>query len=141
LYSLVVLCETNVLNLISQRLDTIYQIKPKRATVLFLHIFTELNTPYMTDTGKYRRQAMMANQATQQDGRSDRRQHTARDPHPTAGVVLAVGRLGGTCPHDSRHCRWEHPQPHGRSCGAHSCLVQLHAGPTEKRDPPSVTTW
>jgi hypothetical protein len=35
LYSLVVLCETNVLNLISQRLDTIYQIKPKRAIVLF----------------------------------------------------------------------------------------------------------
>jgi hypothetical protein len=44
LYSLVVLCETNVLNLISQRLDTIYQIKPKHATVLFLHLFAELNT-------------------------------------------------------------------------------------------------
>jgi hypothetical protein len=44
-YSLVVLCETNVLNLISQRLDTIYQIKPKRATVLYLHLFAELNTP------------------------------------------------------------------------------------------------
>jgi hypothetical protein len=42
---LVVLCETNVLNLISQRLDTIYQIKPKRATVLFLRLFAELNTP------------------------------------------------------------------------------------------------
>jgi hypothetical protein len=35
------------LNLISQRLDTIYQIKPKHATVLFLHLFTELNTPTM----------------------------------------------------------------------------------------------
>jgi hypothetical protein len=35
LYSLVVLCETNVLNLISQRLDTIYQIKPKHTTVFF----------------------------------------------------------------------------------------------------------
>jgi hypothetical protein len=45
LYSLVVLCETNVLNLISQWLDTIYQIKPKRATVLFLHQFYNLNTP------------------------------------------------------------------------------------------------
>jgi hypothetical protein len=33
------------LNLISQQLDTIYQIKPKRATVLFLHLFAELNTP------------------------------------------------------------------------------------------------
>jgi hypothetical protein len=44
---LVVLCETNVLNLISQQLDTIYQIKPKRATVLFLHLFAELNTPLM----------------------------------------------------------------------------------------------
>jgi hypothetical protein len=36
---LVVLCETNVLNLISQRLDTIYQIKPKHATVLFFTSF------------------------------------------------------------------------------------------------------
>jgi hypothetical protein len=45
LYSLVVLCETNVLNLISQRLDIIYQIKPKRAIVLFLQRFAELNTP------------------------------------------------------------------------------------------------
>jgi hypothetical protein len=45
LYSLVVLCETNVLNLISQRLDTIYQIKPKHAIILFLHLFAELNTP------------------------------------------------------------------------------------------------
>jgi hypothetical protein len=33
------------LNLISQRLDTIYQIKPKHATIFFLHIFAELNTP------------------------------------------------------------------------------------------------
>jgi ABC-type hemin transport system ATPase subunit len=41
---LVVLCETNVLNLISQRLDTICQIKPKRATVLFLPLFRDLNT-------------------------------------------------------------------------------------------------
>jgi hypothetical protein len=45
LYSLVVLDETNVLNLISQQLDTICQIKPKRATVLFLHFFYHLNTP------------------------------------------------------------------------------------------------
>jgi hypothetical protein len=45
---LVVLCETNVLNLISQRLDTIYQIKSKRATVLFLHLFAELNTPMVS---------------------------------------------------------------------------------------------
>jgi hypothetical protein len=36
---LVLLCETNVLNLISQRLDTIYQIKPKRATIHFFSIF------------------------------------------------------------------------------------------------------
>jgi hypothetical protein len=42
---LVALCETNVSNLISQRLDTIYQIKPKRATILFLRLFAELNTP------------------------------------------------------------------------------------------------
>jgi hypothetical protein len=49
---LVVLCETNVLNLISQRLDTIYQIKPKRATVLFLHLFAELNTRYDASTPK-----------------------------------------------------------------------------------------
>jgi hypothetical protein len=32
------------LNLISQRLDTIYQIKPKRATVRFLHLFTPFYT-------------------------------------------------------------------------------------------------
>jgi hypothetical protein len=38
------------LNLISQRLDTIYQIKPKRATVLFLHLFVELNTPKVVET-------------------------------------------------------------------------------------------
>jgi hypothetical protein len=45
---LVILCETNILNLISQRLDTIYQIKPKCATIFFytfLHLFTQLNTP------------------------------------------------------------------------------------------------
>jgi hypothetical protein len=42
---LVVLCEMNVLNLISQRLDTIYQIKTKRATVLFLHLFAEQKHP------------------------------------------------------------------------------------------------
>jgi hypothetical protein len=43
-------CETNVLNLISQRLDTICQIKPKRATILFytfLHLFTQLNTAFI----------------------------------------------------------------------------------------------
>jgi hypothetical protein len=40
LYSLVVLCETNVLNLISQRLDIIYQIKQKRVTVLFFYNFS-----------------------------------------------------------------------------------------------------
>jgi hypothetical protein len=45
LYSFVVLCETNVLNLISQRLDTICQIKPKRATVHFSPFSEELNTP------------------------------------------------------------------------------------------------
>jgi hypothetical protein len=48
MYGLVVLCETNVLNLISQRLDTIYQIKPKRATIFFLHFFAELNTPFVS---------------------------------------------------------------------------------------------
>jgi hypothetical protein len=37
------------LNLISQRLDTIYQIKPKHATILFLHLFTELNTPFVKE--------------------------------------------------------------------------------------------
>jgi hypothetical protein len=36
----------NVLNLISQRLDTIYQIKPKHATVLFLPLFRDLNTAF-----------------------------------------------------------------------------------------------
>jgi hypothetical protein len=41
----VVLCETNVLNLISQRLDTIYQIKPKHSTVHFSSFPGELNTP------------------------------------------------------------------------------------------------
>jgi hypothetical protein len=39
MYSLVVLCETNVLNLISQWLDTICQIKPKRATIHFSPFF------------------------------------------------------------------------------------------------------
>jgi hypothetical protein len=32
------------LNLISQRLDTICQIKPKYATVLFIHLFTSFYT-------------------------------------------------------------------------------------------------
>jgi hypothetical protein len=41
---LVILCETNVLNLISQRLDTICQIKPKHATIFFLHLFTPFYT-------------------------------------------------------------------------------------------------
>jgi DMSO reductase anchor subunit len=44
---LVVLCETN---LISQRSDTICQIKSKRVTVLFLHLFTQLNVSAVTDS-------------------------------------------------------------------------------------------
>jgi hypothetical protein len=58
LYSLVVLCETNVLNLISQRLDTICQIKPKtcysalfvlfRGTKHSYSVFSEeLNTTFV----------------------------------------------------------------------------------------------
>lgn len=59
---------------------------------------------------------------------------TARDPHPTAGVALAVGRLGRTCPRDSRYCR-EHPQPHARSSGAQlpysiTCGTDGRTGPT-----------
>jgi hypothetical protein len=47
LYNLVVLCETNVLNPISQRLDTIYQINPKRATIHFSPFSGELNTAFV----------------------------------------------------------------------------------------------
>jgi hypothetical protein len=36
------------LNLISQRLDTICQIKPKYTTILFLPLFRDLNTAYIT---------------------------------------------------------------------------------------------
>jgi hypothetical protein len=43
------------LNLISQRLDIIYQIKPKRATILFLHLFAELNTPLVFPTQDLRK--------------------------------------------------------------------------------------
>jgi hypothetical protein len=42
---LVVLCETNILNLISQRLDTICQIKPKRIAVHFSP-FLETKAPF-----------------------------------------------------------------------------------------------
>jgi hypothetical protein len=50
LYSLIILYETNVLNLINQRLDTIYQIKSKRATVLF---FTPFYTSKHSPQKKY----------------------------------------------------------------------------------------
>jgi hypothetical protein len=60
---LVVLCETNVSNLISQRLDTIYQIKPKCATVLFLRLFAELNTPNEWDRAYAGRQGVNASSA------------------------------------------------------------------------------
>jgi hypothetical protein len=74
---LVILCETNVLNLISQRLDTICQIKPKRATVFF---FTPFYTTKHSRSGVRLPSQITSLQTPVQGGRMPTSTPTTRRP-------------------------------------------------------------
>jgi hypothetical protein len=94
----------------------------------------------MTDTGKYRRQAMMASQATQQDGRSDRRQrHRPRSSSdgrrrfggwsPRRHMPARFPPLPPGTPPATRPILWRTQLPGSITCGANG-----ETGPTVSDD-------
>jgi hypothetical protein len=85
LYNLVVLCETNVLNIISQRLDTICQIKPKRAII---HFPLFRGTKHSHNSGSNGKACIDGS-----GGSPARKSEEASDAAAVAAVIANQGRL------------------------------------------------